>query len=208
MCCVVVVCIRLRSDKNDAGYSICPHPDNVNNDKYTLCVSGIQYLYDDLIDKSRIKGCYIWMDYSCIDQDLHDLISVDYKNMEEIMSVSDCVFTPAVDPGNTFHDLVITGGGYLKDYKVLDWTGSEHSNRGYLKRGWCVLEMFYAVSKVNEHTILHVCLLLLVIPVCRMMQCIVMVGQYTPRISPSAPKNIHRIQIQVPEVPKSTAPGC
>mmetsp|Transcript_37317 Transcript_37317/g.69509 ORF Transcript_37317/g.69509 Transcript_37317/m.69509 type:complete len:626 (+) Transcript_37317:90-1967(+) len=136
----------LRSDKNDPGYDITPHPDNVNNDKYKLCVSGIQQLLSNFIDQTRIKNCYVWIDYSCIDQDLHNLISVDYKNMEEIIRVSDCIFTPVVDPDNSFKHLTITPDGFIKDYKVLDWTGSEYSNRGYLKRGWCLLEMFYGMN--------------------------------------------------------------
>ena len=136
---------RLRSCKTDSGFSFTPHPDNVNNDKYKLCVSGIQRIYDEMIDKSRIKGCFLWVDFSCIDQDLHQLISIDYKNMEEIMKVSDCIFTPVVNKAS--HNLVQTKAGLLKDYKALDWTGSELSNRGYLKRGWCLMEMYYAVRQ-------------------------------------------------------------
>lgn len=120
-----------------------PHPDNVKNDKYNLCVVGISHLYADLIDQGRIKGCLIWVDYSCIDQDLHNLISLDYQNMEEIIRVSDCLFTPIVDLPSK--ELTLTKAGYFKDYKAIDWIGSEHSTRGYLKRGWCLIEMFYAV---------------------------------------------------------------
>lgn len=139
---------RLRSDKNDNGYNFAPHPDTPGNDKYQLCVAGIQHLYNDLIDTSRIKGCYLWIDFVCVDQTVPHSLSLDYKNMEEIMRVSDCLFTPVFDPDNTLKELSISKqGGYLKDYKVPDWTGTEYSNRGYLKRGWCLLEMFYGVSE-------------------------------------------------------------
>jgi hypothetical protein len=143
----------LRSEKKDNGYASNSHPDNAQNDKYKQCVSGIQYIFDDFVDKTLIKGCFIWVDYSCIDQDLHDLISNDYKNIPEIIRISDCLFTPIVDAHtpSSCHNLNISKeGGYMKDYKVMDWTGSEYSNRGYLKRAWCLLEMFYAVSQAKS----------------------------------------------------------
>lgn len=142
---------RLRSDKSDPGYGICPHPDNISNEKYKLCVSGIQQLYDDLTHKSRLKGCLVWVDFSCIDQDLHHLISYDFRNLQEVMSVSDCVFTPVVGPQSTpainnTSSASLRGAELKGHYRSLDWTGSDHTNRGYLKRAWCLLEMFYAVS--------------------------------------------------------------
>jgi hypothetical protein len=145
---------RLRCDKNDPGYHIAPHPDNLTHDKYTLCVSGIQHLYSTLVDHTRVKQCYVWIDYSCVDQDLHNLISLDYKNMEEIMRVSDCVFTPVVDTStsgvHTRKQLRVSDAvrkeGPEGQYSAVEWTGTEHSNRGYLKRGWCLLEMLYGVS--------------------------------------------------------------
>jgi hypothetical protein len=57
----------LRGWSGAEGWDGRPHPDNTTAGKYELCVDGVEQ-----IKKTYAPGfglCYVWLDYSCIDQD-------------------------------------------------------------------------------------------------------------------------------------------
>jgi hypothetical protein len=117
-----------------------PHPDTMNNDKYHLCVAGIEQVLDHLVDPS-IRNCYLWCDFSCIDQDGDP--AGELKQLDQIVSVCDCIFTPLHDPNHENRDYHVTDGvfDWYKEFHAYAWNGGDHS---YLNRGWCRIEMFYS----------------------------------------------------------------
>lgn len=56
----------LRGSSDAKDFEKEPHPDNKEADKFHLCVSGIEKLLQ-LVPK--INSCYLWFDFSCLDQD-------------------------------------------------------------------------------------------------------------------------------------------
>jgi len=93
-----------------------PHPDNSNSDLFKLCVEGIEKTYKTLAPGHLIrlcsyimskwalftevdmKKCYLWIDYSCMNQD-KDLIE-EMTLLDKIVECCDCVFTPLYLNGN------------------------------------------------------------------------------------------------------------
>jgi hypothetical protein len=127
----------LRGWSGAEGWDGRPHPDNRENEKYRLCVAGINKMRHSFA--RRLELCYVWLDYGCINQDGDP--AGELKQLDEIIKCSDCIFTPIVD-----HDeweFVPTSAGYLRDYKAKKWCNEQE---GYLNRGWCRVEMFYAAN--------------------------------------------------------------
>ena len=121
-----------------------PHPDSKNNDKYKLCIEGINRAFRKFAD--GMKYCYIWMDYCCVAKDS----SVEFKRLDNLMELADCIFTPIVDP-----DIIMRYKNhkdtsmykhienYFDEYPAVGWgTGPS----AYLNRSCCRLEMYYAAT--------------------------------------------------------------
>jgi hypothetical protein len=100
------------------------------------------------------------MDFSCINQDVNP--AGELHLLDEIMEISDCIFTPIVD--NTRWEYHHTEAGDFSDYKAPAWNDGEHA---YINRAWyepiilhhiypnkcvtcyvcrCRVEMFYAAN--------------------------------------------------------------
>jgi hypothetical protein len=136
----------LRSRPSMEDFKEYPRPDKENNEQYKLCVAGIESLLEN--NKIALNKCYLWIDYSCLDQRdpalMKEVEGVEPKKIDrlkeidrqigQIMYYCDCMFTP--DTG--LAGFVRTNT--LNNKKKVASSG--HS--GYLNRGWCMLEMFYA----------------------------------------------------------------
>jgi len=130
----------LRSGSESDGWGGKPDPDNVKGSKYLLCVKGIELLCKQYAE--GMSGCYIWIDCGCVDQNSDP--ATDLKLMDEIMMLSDCVFTPIVDE-NYQNDWIMPSASstrkFFDEYRSSGWTGGRSA---YLSRAWCRLEMLYA----------------------------------------------------------------
>jgi hypothetical protein len=134
----------LRSRPSMENYKQYPRPDTEDNKQYKLCVAGVENLL--VSNKIALKKCFLWIDYGCVDQgDLEVLAEKDHTNkvdhikavdprMGQIMHHCDCMLTPDTD----LAELVRTNS--LWDREKVAHAG----HGGYLNRGWCILEMFYA----------------------------------------------------------------
>lgn len=127
----------LRGWSGAEGYTGRPHPDNAKNEKFLLCLSGIEKMIENFA--FQLQNCYVWLDFGCINQNSDP--AGELKQLDEIVRYSDCIFTPIVD--NDDWDLVHTAEGFFVDYKAKAWNAEVY---GYLNRGWCRLEMFYAAN--------------------------------------------------------------
>lgn len=131
----------LRAWEGAAGWDGKPHPDNLSQDKYQLCVEGIDEILRTLAP--GMKNCYLWIDYGCIDQNQMNPGEELFGNFDFIMGICDCIFTPLFDPNHENWDLVPTNAGFFEDYKAENWSAHDHS---YLNRAWCRLEMYYGAN--------------------------------------------------------------
>jgi hypothetical protein len=127
----------LRGWSGAVGWDGRKHPDNANDEKYKLCVSGIEKINNaHVID---IENCYVWLDYGCINQDCDP--AGELKQLDKIMEYSDYIFTPIAGQSNW--DLPTTINNWYVDYRAEGWVADKH---GYVNRGWCRVEMFYAAN--------------------------------------------------------------
>eukprot|EP01040_Poterioochromonas_malhamensis_P010222 gene10222-11119_t len=139
----------LRSSLEAEGWDGKPHPDTPNEEKYHLIVKGVQNILDSMTD--NVKTCYLWYDYSCLNQDNSDPAE-GFDHLDTIMEICDIIFTPILDKNDLCN--VYTAPpiyDYFTDYQCPSWIGQPFS---YLSRSWCRLEMFYAlnvpIKKDNE----------------------------------------------------------
>lgn len=117
------------------------HPDDSQHRKFALTVAGVEKAWRALAP--NMKECYIWVDYSCIDQDGNPAAEVQ-DNLHLIMRASDCIFTPIPDPEweRWGSDLRIVKN-WFEDYKAPVWVDGKYA---YLNRAWCRLEMLLAAN--------------------------------------------------------------
>jgi len=125
----------LRGWPGAEGYDGSPHPDNVSHDKYRLCLNGIERIHKYMAP--QMEKCYVWLDFGCINQSRNPALEL--KQLDKIVALSDCMFTPIVD--NTIWDYKSTSAGPFADYQAAAWKAEKF---GYLNRGWCRTEMLYA----------------------------------------------------------------
>lgn len=111
--------------------------DNENNEKYDLCIEGIQKIIQQ--NTLNFENIYIWIDYGCINQNNYPEDS--YKYLPLLIEYSDCLFTPIVDNEDFFYEE--TSFGPLIDYKSKSF---QDESFGYLSRAWCRLEMFFSAN--------------------------------------------------------------
>jgi hypothetical protein len=136
----------LRGWSGAEGFDKKPHPDNTTGGKYDLCISGINELM-----KWQAPGfdrCYLWLDYGCIDEDGDP--AGELKQLDKIVGVCDCLFTPAYDANHLLWRRPTPCPNPFEYDQSAGWKGDEHS---YLNRGWCRVEMFYGSSiPLNDDT--------------------------------------------------------
>lgn len=131
----------LRGHAEAEGYDTVPHPDNVDNDKFKLCVQGIQWVKERFAP--AMNKCFVWMDFSCVDQKNRQELDKSFKRYDKIMECCDLMFTPIVDHNRRW-DLPMSGSKDLfQDYQAPLWNQGEHA---YLNRRWCRVEMLYAAN--------------------------------------------------------------
>jgi hypothetical protein len=83
----------LRGWSGAKGWDGQDHLDDVGGSKYQLCLKGLRFIKDHLAN--QMKNCYIWLDYSCINQDTDP--AGELKLLEKIVQFADCIFTPLVN---------------------------------------------------------------------------------------------------------------
>ena len=127
----------VRSWSGAPGYDTKPHPDSKGAEKFKLCVEGIDLILKQYTPK--IKKCYLWLDYSCLDQDDDPAAEVLFR-FDKLIEYCDCLFTPIYLP-DTNPDASADRAHY-GNYQALDWNGKH----GYLNRAWCRLEMFFGAN--------------------------------------------------------------
>ena len=113
-------------------------PDTTAKDKYHLCVEGVRRLLETCAPATSTSQCYLWLDYSCLNQDKNSCEEL--KALDSIYSMCHCMLTPISDPHSASWDLVDTEDSYYSDYKAKHW---QDTSIGYLNRAWCRLEMLY-----------------------------------------------------------------
>jgi hypothetical protein len=123
-----------------------PYPDTDENDKWTLCNAGITQILK--AGAPGMKNCYLWLDFACIDQSKDP--AGELKQLDKIVEICDCLFTPVYDPDHaswsypsgcyTNFDICGSSG-----WKEKDESGNINPE-GYVSRGWCRMEMFYAAN--------------------------------------------------------------
>mmetsp|Transcript_29393 Transcript_29393/g.49611 ORF Transcript_29393/g.49611 Transcript_29393/m.49611 type:complete len:353 (-) Transcript_29393:732-1790(-) len=128
----------LRNNPDDIGYRDRPHPDTSDHAKFKLIVDGVLQLWHDACP--TLQSCFVWIDFSCLDQDKKPASEI--KQLKKVLQLSDCIFTPIVDPIENWQYKETTNGLFA-DYQADGWKKDDNS---YLKRGWCRLEMLYAAN--------------------------------------------------------------
>jgi hypothetical protein len=129
----------LRGWSGAEGWDGRPHPDTADGEKYKLCVDGINKIMKTMA--SAMQNCYLWLDFGCIDQDGNP--AGELKMLDKIVSVCDCLFTPIFDKDHEHWQFPTLISNMYDDYLSSAWNGQQFS---YLNRGWCRIEMFYAVN--------------------------------------------------------------
>ena len=134
-------------DKPNKEFRGIKHPDNKNDDKFKLCIKAIQ-----LIKKFQAPGmdkCYIWLDYSCVNQDGNPAEVILYQ-LVEIVNLMDCILTPVHDEETW--NLKNHNKGLIKQYMAKSWNGGflaktwDEKRYSYVNRAWCRMEMFFAAN--------------------------------------------------------------
>ena len=123
----------LRGQPTNEGYYKRPHPDNASHEKFHLVKEAIPKIWGSYAPK--MKSCYIWLDYGCINQDANPCAEL--KQLDIIIHHSDIILTPVSDKAFNEWNLDTTVDGAFLDYKAQSW---QH----YLTRAWCRIEMFYS----------------------------------------------------------------
>jgi hypothetical protein len=129
----------LRGWSGAEGWDGRPHPDNATGGKYELCVEGIDKILK--VYAPSFASCYVWLDYGCIDQDGDP--AGELKQLDKIVGVCDCLFTPIYDADHASWIQPTTVNGLSERYLSSGWSGTAFS---YLNRGWCRVEMFYGAN--------------------------------------------------------------
>jgi hypothetical protein len=116
-----------------------PHPDNLKNEKYEICVDAIEQTWSKLAPS--FEKCFLWLDYGCISQDEDP--AGELKQLSKIVACCDCLVTPIVDKLHNVWELKDVWRGMLVAYEAEAWNQGEYA---YLNRAWCRMEMFYAAN--------------------------------------------------------------
>ncbi|KAK3267304.1 hypothetical protein CYMTET_24128 [Cymbomonas tetramitiformis] len=108
-------------------------PDTIDNDKFNLIVTGIEHLVLNHIP-AGVK-VFLWIDYCCIDFDNPSEVAASKKRLDHYIRMSDCLFTPVVDPEWSTWVRPKVLNHFFEDYRATMW-------KSYLERGWCRMEAF------------------------------------------------------------------
>lgn len=95
-----------------------PHPDTSGNEKYHLQVQAIEYLWKHMAP--GMKKCYIWQDFSCMDQNGNP--AGELKQLDKIIEACDCILTPIVDPNHEEWTTPTAWNNYFKDYGAKNFS--------------------------------------------------------------------------------------
>lgn len=129
------------------GWDGKPHPDNVSNDKFNLTVAAVTRIKHNMAPGMR--KVYLWMDFACMDQDGDP--AGELKQLDEIVRNCDLIFTPIFDKDPDIWAL--PDGGWTniyEEYMSPNWSGKTY---GYVSRGWCRVEMFYAANIPTKNSL-------------------------------------------------------
>jgi hypothetical protein len=121
-------------------------PDNLQNEKFSLCQEGVRILWQIL---AKDLSCYLWIDCCCTNV-LDRETPID--NIEEIIELSDVLFTPI--PAQETIPLTPYGIDLLVDYPLKLWNLSKYA---YTNRDICRWEMYLGSSlPLSSHSSLKI----------------------------------------------------
>jgi len=129
----------MRGHSATEGYDGRAHPDNATNDKFKLCLSGIEKVKSNFAP--GMSHCYVWLDFGCLNQDTDPTAEMGGR-LDKVIGFCDCLFSPIYGINQSKSTAV---NNFYDGYQVSSWNG----NRGYTNKAWCRLEMFYAANIPN-----------------------------------------------------------
>ena len=93
-----------------------PDPDTPMQDKFKICVEGIEKLMQHFAPK--LDACFLWTDFCCTDQNRNP--GSQLKRLERIMECADCMFTPIVD--KMARAIAFEARNSYADYEAVPWS--------------------------------------------------------------------------------------
>eukprot|EP01041_Mallomonas_annulata_P005444 gene5444-10933_t len=130
--------VWLRGQNPKGNVTEDSHPDDFHNSKYKLIIDGVEQLFKSF--GNDMDKCYIWLDYSCINQDINP--ANELHHLDEIMRNIDCIFTPILYHDTNMWSYPPSMSNWYEEFKCPSWYDSKS---GYINRSWCRLEMLYAL---------------------------------------------------------------
>lgn len=131
----------LRGWHGAEGWDGKPHPDNKNHDKYKLLMEAVSKLRGG--HSQGLKNTYLWIDFACIDQDGDP--AAELRQLDTIIYHCDMILTVIVDDDHKSWSIGNSAEDSYLMYKSKLWT-EQGSNKAYLNRAWCRVEMLYAAT--------------------------------------------------------------
>lgn len=121
------------------GEQFSVQPDTPDNEKFSLVIEAVESIRRQHTNVAE-ENVLIWIDYCCVDQKSPTSGISELHNLLRIFEICDAVVTPVVDDGSWTPPLVFAD--LYTQYQAQSWSGK--SERSYLRRMWCRLEMIYA----------------------------------------------------------------
>ena len=119
-----------------------PHPDTIQNHKFELINEAVTYIWKDFAP--GMQRCYIWLDFSCIDQNKDP--AGELKQLDKIVEACDCILTPVVDLEHEKWDYPSTWADHFTEYRASGFSLDGDEKFSIMNRPWCRVEMLYAAN--------------------------------------------------------------
>jgi hypothetical protein len=132
----------VRGHPSNTGYDaiVGPHPDDPENTKHTLIVEGIRRMLKMFVKSTCKMKCYLWSDYSCINQDRNP--GAEIGQLPVVVGKSDLIFTPIPDSGESWS----LPKQYIDGYDQILSKQFTDGKFSYKNSAWCRLEMVAAAN--------------------------------------------------------------
>ena len=109
-----------------------PHADTKDNDKFKLCIAGIEWLWNTLAP--GMKNCCVWIDMACLDQNKDPALEF-RKYGSRIVGMCDIIFTPVLHQARCISSATFTttessgsGGSSSSNSSTSSSSNSSSSN--------------------------------------------------------------------------------
>lgn len=129
----------LRSWLGSEGFNEQSHPDNENNDKFSVLLEAVHRIQTTLLVEGGLN-VFLWIDYCCLDP--VDGITIIEECLVDIMKCSDCMLTPIAESAVLIESKSSSIDWYYH-YQSPSWNSPIY---GYTSRAWCRTEILYAAN--------------------------------------------------------------